>query len=233
MGWSNARPPNTRKKRGGLAGGLPGLCRPGQDADSKDTEANRSTDDACTPAGAEFSCVCLRGPGQGLFPSYRPWKDPSALEERRRLCYVGINDARSGCSSPTPAKAALGRHARSRRAVGCFLSELPPELIQGDIPQSGGASHPAGAAAGSPLGSIARTANGGRRWQPAAPANAVRRRAPARTWGDWRSIAHASFGDGTITHLFGSGEKILDRGESLRHGAPKILDPRLARLSPA
>jgi len=67
------------RKREGLAGGLPGpLPLASGDADSKgSTEANRVT--LMTPARQQgaASFLCLpRGPGQGLFPSYRSWRIP-------------------------------------------------------------------------------------------------------------------------------------------------------------
>jgi DNA helicase-2/ATP-dependent DNA helicase PcrA len=45
------------------------------------------------------------------------------------------------------------------------------------------------------------------------------------------TLRHASFGDGTITHLFGSGEKISIAVKFEGMG-PKILDPRLAPIEP-
>jgi len=42
-------------------------------------------------------------------------------------------------------------------------------------------------------------------------------------------VLHSSFGEGTITHLFGSGEKISIAVKFEGMG-PKILDPRLAPI---
>jgi DNA helicase-2/ATP-dependent DNA helicase PcrA len=63
------------------------------------------------------------------------------------------------------------------------------------------------------------------------PANAVRRRAPTRSWAVGDRLRHASFGEGTITHLFGSGEKVSVAVKFEGMG-PKILDPRLAPIEP-
>jgi DNA helicase-2/ATP-dependent DNA helicase PcrA len=44
-------------------------------------------------------------------------------------------------------------------------------------------------------------------------------------------VRHASFGVGTITHLFGSGER-LSLAVKFEGMGPKILDPRLAPIEP-
>ena len=65
-----------------------------------------------------------------------------------------------------------------------------------------------------------------------APSNAVRRRAGAsRSWAVGDRLLHSSFGEGTVTHLFGSGEKISIAVKFEGMG-PKILDPRLAPIQP-
>jgi len=204
-------PSNTRKKtEEGSPGGASASAALASDADSKDTRANRvhPDDPARSQGPGSFPVVC-RGPGvKGLFPSYRSLGIPPPWRRSGGLCYVGINPRQGAAvSSPTPAKGALGRHARAGGAVGVSL-ELPAGADPGRHPQSGGASNPAGAAAGSPhsVDSAERTAN--RVAAVAAPHPAMRCAACAgRTW-RWRSIAPRSSGDGTITHLFGSGEKI-------------------------
>jgi DNA helicase-2/ATP-dependent DNA helicase PcrA len=63
------------------------------------------------------------------------------------------------------------------------------------------------------------------------PANAVRRRAPAKAWAVGDRLLHAAFGEGQVTHLFGSGEKI-SLAVKFQGMGPKILDPRLAPIEP-
>jgi DNA helicase-2/ATP-dependent DNA helicase PcrA len=65
----------------------------------------------------------------------------------------------------------------------------------------------------------------------AAPANAVRRRAAARSWAVGDRLRHASFGEGLVTHLFGGGERI-SIAVKFEAMPPKILDPRLAPIEP-
>jgi DNA helicase-2/ATP-dependent DNA helicase PcrA len=65
--------------------------------------------------------------------------------------------------------------------------------------------------------------------EAAGPANAVRQHSPSRPWAVGDRVRHASFGEGTVTHLFGSGERISIAVKFAGMG-PKILDPRLAPL---
>jgi DNA helicase-2/ATP-dependent DNA helicase PcrA len=79
--------------------------------------------------GLEFSLLFLCGMEDGLFPHQRSLNDPGALEEERRLCYVGITRAR---------KELYLTHAEQRRLHGeqrfsvpsRFLREIPAELIE-------------------------------------------------------------------------------------------------------
>ena len=85
--------------------------------------------------GLEFPVVFLVGLEQGLFPHNRTLQDPKALEEERRLCYVGITRAQEQL---------FLTHARQRRLWGDrepaipsqFLAELPEELITTNVKKS-------------------------------------------------------------------------------------------------
>jgi DNA helicase-2/ATP-dependent DNA helicase PcrA len=80
--------------------------------------------------GLEFDTVFLPGWEEGLFPSQRSLDEggDKALEEERRLAYVGITRAR---------KRAIISHAANRRIYGNwtsaipsrFLDELPEEMV--------------------------------------------------------------------------------------------------------
>ena len=114
-----------------------------------------------------------------------------------------------------------------------FLSELPDELVQGDIPRSGGAA----IRREQRLDRLTRVDRDDTRRVAAGgmPANAVRRRsagpAPGKTWAVGDRLRHASFGEGFVTHLFGSGERI-SLAVKFEGMGPKILDPRLAPIEP-
>ena len=203
------------------------------DADSKDTAADRVTLMTLHASkGLEFPVVFLVGLEQGLFPSYRSLEDPAALEEERRLCYVGLTRAKERLFLSHASERRLWGGMREPAVPSVFLSELPAELLQGDLPQSGGAAirreQRLERLTRVDRDDSRRVASGG---EAGAPTNAVRRRAPALTWAVGDPVRHASFGVGTITHLFGSGER-LSLAVKFEGMGPKILDPRLAPIEP-
>ncbi|RCL51590.1 MAG: AAA family ATPase [Synechococcus sp. MED-G70] len=199
------------------------------DADSKDTAADRVTLMTLhSSKGLEFPVVFLVGLEQGLFPSYRSLDDPASLEEERRLCYVGITRAKERLFLSHASERRLWGGMREAAVPSVFLSELPEGLIQGDIPQSGGAALRRERR-------LERLTRVDRDSPASAPANAVRRRqagpAPGRSWCVGDRVSHASFGIGEVTHTFGSGEKVSIAVKFAGMG-PKILDPRLAPIEP-
>ena len=199
------------------------------DVDSKDTAADRVTLMTLhSSKGLEFPVVCLVGLEQGLFPSYRSLDDPASLEEERRLCYVGITRAKERLFLSHASERRLWGGMREAAVPSVFLSELPEELVQGDLPQSGGAALRRERR-------LERLTRIDRDKPLSAPANAVRRRqagpAPGRSWQVGDRVMHASFGVGEITHTFGSGDKVSIAVKFVGMG-PKILDPRLAPIEP-
>ncbi len=161
--------------------------------------------------GLEFPVVFLVGLEQGLFPNYRSMEDPAALEEERRLCYVGITRAQERL---------FLSYARERRLYGnrepaspsLFLAELPKELLESNvssaIPTRYGKS-------------IAES----------------RRSAPARAMSnihenDWSigdRALHKAFGVGEVTRIFGAGNKICLAVKFPGLGQ-KIIDPKITPI---
>jgi G3E family GTPase len=74
--------------------------------------------------------VFLVGLEQGLFPSYRSLDDPAALEEERRLCYVGITRAKERLFLSHASERRLWGGMREPAVPSVFLSELPEALLQ-------------------------------------------------------------------------------------------------------
>ncbi len=179
--------------------------------------------------GLEFQNVFITGLEQGLFPSHRSIDTPSLLEEERRLCYVGITRAK---------ERVFLSHARERRLWGgmreatipsIFLSEIPEDLMDGELPQTGGASirrdfH---------LDRLTRVDRNNLNEFVNKPINAVRKLysgpSKGKSWIVGDKLIHSKFGKGEIIHIFGSGEKISLAVKFGDKGS-KILDPRLAPI---
>lgn len=152
--------------------------------------------------GLEFPVVFLVGLEQGLFPGYRSLNDPSALEEERRLCYVGITRAQERL---------FLSHARERRLYGSrepamrsqFLDELPTELL-------------------TTRNKVSRS------FTKTTPAKTGQQET-IESWQVGEKVLHKSFGIGEITHIFGEGNKVTVAIKFASLGQ-KIIDPRVAKL---
>jgi DNA helicase-2/ATP-dependent DNA helicase PcrA len=78
--------------------------------------------------GLEFPIVFMVGVEEGLLPHQRSFATEAALEEERRLCYVGLTRAK---------EQVYLTYARARRLFGSvdyrmpsrFIEEIPPELL--------------------------------------------------------------------------------------------------------
>ena len=81
--------------------------------------------------GLEFPHVYLAGMEDGLFPSYMTITadDPAALEEERRLCYVGITRAEKDLTL-TCARKRMVHGETQYKKMSRFLKEIPLELLE-------------------------------------------------------------------------------------------------------
>ena len=166
--------------------------------------------------GLEFPIVFLVGLEQGLFPNYRSMNDPAALEEERRLCYVGITRAQERL---------FISHARERRLYGTrepavrsqFLDELPKELLATQRSLSTTYTNTGGRTSASYKNGFEKANNDSS--QPASNVN----------WEVGDKVMHKSFGAGEITHVFGSANKVSVAIKFPGLGQ-KIIDPRVAQL---
>ena len=82
--------------------------------------------------GLEFPIVFLVGLEQGLFPHFRSLNDPVALEEERRLCYVGVTRAQEQLFL-SHARERFFWGSRERKIASQFLSEIPKDLISSNF----------------------------------------------------------------------------------------------------
>ncbi len=164
--------------------------------------------------GLEFPVVFMVGMEQGLFPSFRSLEDAAAIEEERRLCYVGITRAQDRL---------FLSHARERRTYSnnreistpsIFLSELPRDYIMATVPSA--------------LPERWTTTNREAKLKNLQP----NLNKPGTHEDDWRvgaAVNHKAFGEGKVTHIFGAGNRICLAIHFPGIGK-KIIDPKTTRI---
>ncbi|NQE37157.1 DNA helicase PcrA [Microcoleus asticus] len=166
--------------------------------------------------GLEFPVVFLVGMEQGLFPNFRSLDDPKAIEEERRLCYVGITRAQ---------ELLFLTHTRERRLWGGFREHCTPSLFLGELP-----THLlAGSAKKTPAGKTA--ASKGKTNNSAANSGTSQAGTNGQST-DWQTgdrVFHHAFGVGEITHVLGAGDK-TNLAIKFSGLGRKIIDPRTAKL---
>ena len=80
--------------------------------------------------GLEFPVVFLAGLEEGLFPHSRSLNSEAAMEEERRLCYVGMTRARKRLILTwAHYRRRFGGGEQERSTPSRFLSEVPANLI--------------------------------------------------------------------------------------------------------
>ena len=91
--------------------------------------------------GLEFPCVYLAGMEDGIFPGFQSIQsdDPDALEEERRLAYVGITRARDELTI-TSARGRMLRGEMQYNPVSRFVLEIPEKLMDESARFGGGSS---------------------------------------------------------------------------------------------
>lgn len=156
--------------------------------------------------GLEFPVVFLIGLEDGVFPHVRSLGEPDQLEEERRLCYVGITRAMERLYLT---------HAWSRNLYGGtqynppsrFLDEIPARLVEEVQGRRGGSRRSSPVTAGATWGSGAST------HRERVVDAALRPRGPTPSGADTLGLAvgddvhHATFGEGVVLALEGSGDK--------------------------
>jgi DNA helicase-2/ATP-dependent DNA helicase PcrA len=166
--------------------------------------------------GLEFPVVFLVGLEQGLFPNFRSLEDPTATEEERRLCYVGITRAKERL---------FISYARERRLYG-NREPASPSLFLGELPME----------------YITTNAGIGLPRRMTTPIRDIRKQheidakpgsgAHEFDWNVGDVVVHPVHGAGEITHIFGAGNKICLAIQFAGQGR-KIIDPKLTRLQRA
>uniref|UniRef100_E6QKC8 ATP-dependent DNA helicase, Rep family n=1 Tax=mine drainage metagenome TaxID=410659 RepID=E6QKC8_9ZZZZ len=81
--------------------------------------------------GLEFPLVFLAGLEEGLFPHSRSLNDPNALEEERRLCYVGMTRAMDTLIlTRAQYRRRYGNDSPEASTPSRFLEEIPGRLME-------------------------------------------------------------------------------------------------------
>jgi DNA helicase-2/ATP-dependent DNA helicase PcrA len=161
------------------------------DIDQADTRADRvSMMTVHSAKGLEYPIVFLVGLEEGIFPHAASARDERGVEEERRLCYVGMTRAMERLTiSCAEERRRFG--SRSYQVPSRFLSEIPEELVEGELP---GGPKPAGGGDYDIDYSYAQEAAGG-----------------SSTLGPGLRVRHPIFGEGTVMQVAGSGQ-----GQKLR-----------------
>ena len=86
--------------------------------------------------GLEFDRVYIAGCEDGIFPSYMSVMDTDmdAIEEERRLAYVGITRAKQDLTI-TYSRTRMNRGEMQHNPVSRFIREIPQELFDNSLPK--------------------------------------------------------------------------------------------------
>ncbi|HAC63011.1 MAG TPA: DNA helicase PcrA [Cyanothece sp. UBA12306] len=155
--------------------------------------------------GLEFPIVFLVGLEEGLLPHGRSISDPLALEEERRLCYVGITRAQEQLFL-TYARERFVWGSKENKMPSRFLQELPSGLIKSNVnPKS------------VPY----------RRKSTASKTKTLK--ISNQNWSVGDRVIHEIFGEGEVTHILGKHEN-TNLAVKFPGLGQKIIDPRVARM---
>ncbi len=171
--------------------------------------------------GLEFPVVFMLGMEENVFPTSRAKNDMStgAMEEERRLCYVGMTRAKSRLYMINARQRSIfGNESYNRRSR--FIDEIPEELTQSANPERSGGQGAQAASAdtrgGYPRPTLGGHGSGRSRYQvdshflgktaaaepkPAAPV--------VKSFEKNQRVIHEKFGEGTIMDISGAGSSML------------------------
>lgn len=197
-----------------------------QDAPGGDDPTDRLTLMTLHAAkGLEFPVVFLCGLEEGLFPHQRTFDSPAELEEERRLCYVGMTRAMERLHLCF----AMQRNLFGEPRAGLpsrFLSELPEGVAQWvrEVPERGHGRSPRTERAAADPWTVEHDPAENRlvRREPAG--------APAPRFEVGDAVRHATFGNGVVARIIGSGDRACLAVAFDGIPGQKLLDPRFAPL---
>lgn len=176
--------------------------------DSEDTE-DTEVKDAVTlmtlhsAKGLEFPVVFLVGMEDGIFPLSRSMDDEEAMEEERRLAYVGITRAKQRLFL-TSAQIRMLYGQTVTNPVSRFVKEIPKELLDIEEPEDQESTRHFAAQSGfhsqfaGRFGQVYKT-----------PAPMLKKRdASDEEWHAGDKVRHKKWGEGTVVSTKGKGDSI-------------------------
>ncbi len=118
-------------ERGETAARFSGSCGAGgADADAIDERSQITLMTIHNAKGLEFPVVFMAGMEDGLFPHSRSLLSEAAMEEERRLCYVGMTRAEKRLVlSWAKYRRRFGGGEQERTMASRFLKEIPSNLV--------------------------------------------------------------------------------------------------------
>lgn len=166
--------------------------------------------------GLEFPVVFFAGLEEGLCPHFRSLGDQQAIEEERRLCYVGITRAMDRLYITY----ALGR--------GLFgsTSHNPPSRFLQELPQDGVERNDVSGGVVTPFADLdipkARPRVQGPRFTATKPPSfsSPKREMLKLTAGD--NVLHPAFGAGTVLDVTGTGDGLVAEIDFAQKGVKRI-----------
>jgi len=181
------------------------------DADDFDERARVTLMTLHSAKGLEFSTVFLAGLEEGLFPHKLSLEDEAAIEEERRLCYVGMTRAKDRLMMTwARERRSFAREAFEGTRPSRFLREVPAELVEPlSAAMFGIKARTSWENAVNSVGSVERFLRERGREPRKLAGGGLRLGVPPRGSGRWKlgaQVRHPKFGLGTILNCEGEGE---------------------------
>jgi len=214
------------------------------DTDEFDERARVTLMTLHSAKGLEFNTVFLAGLEEGVFPHKLSLDSPSAIEEERRLCYVGMTRAKDHLTlSWARYRRSFGQEGFEGSRPSRFLREVPNKLVE-RVNRGRSAAKPEttwGEAVNSVRGVERFFEERGRASAAAGPATrkgsqgfsfgSAAPRAPGR-WRVGSRVRHAKYGFGTVMGCEGEGEDAKVTISFPGYGTKKLIE-RYAGLEKA
>jgi DNA helicase II / ATP-dependent DNA helicase PcrA len=202
------------------------------DADDFDETARVTLMTLHSAKGLEFSAVFMAGLEEGLLPHKMSMDDDAALEEERRLCYVGMTRAKDWLAlSLSSSRRAYGEEGRRSTRRSRFLAEIPAEFTERLDGSAKAQTRWEGAFnSRESIERFMEVNNFSQRLEPRRPT--VARAQADGKWKRGSRVRHAKYGLGTILASEGEGDDEKLTVSFPGYGAKKLL-PRFAALEKA